>query len=104
MISVIVQRNPADFQGPDISDPLIATDAQAVARGTAEVDKLSTDRVDVSGTCSLHSYMEPGSIVLVTDLQLGQYKAMLKMFSLSVTRQPNGTFSASTNVTLEREE
>lgn len=103
MISIIVQRTPADFQGPDISDPLIATEDQAMARGRAEIDKNATDRVIVSGTCPLHSYMRPGSIVLVTDMQMGQYRAMLKSFALVMDRQKDGQFAATTNVTLERE-
>lgn len=103
MISIIVQRPPADYQGPDISDPLIATEAQAQARGREEIDRSGSDRVIVSGTCPLHSYMRPGSMVLVTDIQLGQYPAMLKSFALTMDRQPDGSFTATTNVTLERE-
>lgn len=103
MISVIVRRSPYDFQGADISDPLIASDAQAVARGRAAIDENCSDRVMVSGTCPLQIYMQPGSIVEVTDLQLGSYRAMLHLFSLTIDRQKDGSFTAMSNVVLERE-
>jgi len=103
MISIIVQRAPADRQGPDISDPLIATEAQAMARGRAEIDQNSTDRVQSSETCPMLGYMPPGSILSVTDVQLGQYRAMLKSFAVTIDRQADGSFSAVTNITKERE-
>ncbi len=102
-VSVIVERSPADNQGADISDPLISIEAQGRERGRREIDKNSTDRVTVSGTCPLHTYMQPGAIVQMTDLQTGQYRAMLKSFSLSIDRQENGSFSAVTNISMERE-
>lgn len=103
MISIIVQRAPADFQGADISDPLIATEAQAQARGRAEIDKKSTNRVQLSGVCPVRAYMQPGSVSLVSDLQQGQYPAMLRSFSLTIDRQKDGKFKATTNIVQERE-
>lgn len=102
-VSVLVQRLPADYQGSDISDPLIATDAQAMARGRTEIDKNFSDRVIVSGTCPLHTDMQPGKIIAMTDLQTGQYRAMLKTFSLTIDRRADGSFTAVTNISMERE-
>jgi len=48
-------------------------------------------------------YMPPGSILSVTDVQLGQYRAMLKSFAVTIDRQADGSFSAVTNITKERE-
>lgn len=102
-VSVIVQRAPADFQGQDITDPLIATDAQAIERGRIEIERKYSDRFTVSGTCPLHTYMQPGKIVQVTDLQKGEYQAILRMFSLTIDRQADGNFTAVTNIVMERE-
>ena len=102
-VSVTVQRLPADFQGKDVSDPLIATEAQAVERGRMEIERNCSDRMMVSGTCPLHTYMQPGKIVQVTDLQKGEYRALLRMFSLTIDRQGEDSFTAVTNIVMERE-
>lgn len=101
-VSVIVQRSPADTQGPDITDPLIATEQQAMERGRVEIERNSTDRVIISGSCPLHSYMQPGQTVQMTDLQTGVYFAMLSSFALTIDRQPDGSHTAVSNITLER--
>ena len=102
-ISIIVQRPPADYQGPDISDPLIASTAQAVARGTAEINKKSSNRVEVSGSMPLHPWMQQGKMVMVTELDGNQYMAMIR--HCSITIDINGQdLSAVTNLILEREE
>lgn len=103
MISIIVQRPPADNQGPDISNPLIGTESQAIGAATAEIDKHSTDRVEVSGVIPLNPYMKPGLVVLVTDLQRGQYRAMIISFSVTISREADGGFTATSNIVLERE-
>lgn len=102
-VSVVVQRSPGDFQGQDISDPLIATEAQAVERGRNEIESSCSDRMQVSGTCPMQPWMQPGKIVQVTDLQQGEYRAMIRSFSLSIDRQADGTFTARSNIVLERE-
>jgi len=103
-ISVIVKRAPGDFQGPDISDALISTEAQAVVRGTAEIDKKCSNRVMVSGSCIFMLWMEPGKIVEVDDPQNGKYKGMLRSFARSSDYQGGGKFEAKTSITIEREE
>ena len=103
-ISVIVKRAPADFQGGDITDPLIATRAQAIVRGKAEIDKQCSNRVMVSGQCIFMLWMEPGKIVEVDDPQNGKYKGMLRSFARTSQYQGDGKFEAKTNITIEREE
>jgi hypothetical protein len=102
-ISIIVERSPADRQGPDIVNSLIASEAQALQAGRAEIDTNSTDRFTVSGSSPISSYMEPGKIVQISDLQKGTYKSMLRNFSSSLTMQAPGSFSATTSVIVERE-
>jgi len=80
MISIIVERSPGDNQGPDIVDSLIATEVQAVERGRVEIDKQSTNRMIISGSCPMRSYMEPGKLVQVSDLEQGNYIAMLRSY------------------------
>lgn len=103
MISIIVQRAPGDSQGSDVSDKLISTELQAIARGTTEINKTCSDRVIVSGSCPARAYMEPGSICAVTDMQQGQYRAMLRSYSLTLETNGDGSFSAVTDITMERE-
>lgn len=102
MNPIIVQRAPADFQGPDITDSLIVVPLQALRKGIAEINKTALSKVDVSGTVPLVPYMEPGKVALVTDLEIGQYKAVLKRCPLTIDRQQDGSFTATTSVVLQR--
>lgn len=101
MISIIVQQAPADYQGPDISDPLIISEAQALAKGRSAISKSHPRRVQVSGTAVMQPYMMPGAIVLYTDRHGTQYRAVLKRAPLTIDRQNVGNFSATTNIVLE---
>lgn len=100
MISIIVQRAPADYQGPDIIDALIVTEAQAQAKGRSQITKHHHDRVRISGTCALQPYMAPGSIILYTDRGGKQHRCLLKSSSLTITRQQGG-FTATSDITME---
>lgn len=101
MISIIVERSPGDNQGPDIVDSLIASDVQAIERGRIEVDRQCTNRMIVSGSCPMRSYMEPGKLIQVSDLEQGNYVAMLRSYSFDI-RIGAGDFSATTSVVLEK--
>lgn len=103
MIFITAKRPPANKQGPDITDQLLSSEAQARERGRVEIDANCSNRTIVSGTCVIHSYMQPGKMVQVTDLEKGNYMAMLRSFSLSINRQKD-SFKATTNVILERDE
>lgn len=101
MISIIVERAPADNQGPDIVDTLIATEVQAVERGRIEIDRQCTNRMMISGSCPMRSYMEPGKLVQVSDLEQGNYIAMLRSYAFDIRIDVN-SFSAVTSVVLEK--
>lgn len=101
MISIIVKQGPGDYQGPDISDPLITSEAQALAKGRSAISKSHPRRVQVSGTSVLQPYMAPGSILLYTDRHGNQFKAVLKRSPLTIDRQQDGSFSATTNLVME---
>ena len=102
MISIIVERAPGDSQGKDITDPLLTSEAQGQQLGRSYIDESFANKFDVSGSCVLNDYMEPGKTVQVTDLESGSYNAVLKSYSASITRQADGSFTAVSDVILER--
>lgn len=101
MIAVLVQRPPADQQGPDISDNLITSEPVAVERGRNEIDRNSSSREIVTGSGALRAFLQPGSLIEVMDFEAGPWRGMVTGFSLSVTRSET-EFSADTNLTVER--
>lgn len=102
MIHVIVERQPANRQGPDISDSLITTEAVARERGRNEIDANSTNRYIVTGNGPLLSFIRPGSIVEVQQTSRPPYRAMVRKWALSITRDGDN-FSATQSLELERE-
>jgi len=102
MISVIVQRQPADKQGPDISESLITSELVARERGRNEVDYAYSNREIVTGTGPLKDILRPGSMIQVMDLEQGAWKGKLTNFSLKLNRTDSG-IDASYSVTIERE-
>lgn len=101
MKTVIVQRPPADRQGPDIISPLITSESIAVARGTAEIDLECSNRVLVSGAIPVQAAILPGTVVAVTDLETGAWRGMLRQFAVTIDRSEQG-LTATANVTIER--
>lgn len=101
MISVIVQRAPGDRQGPDISDPLIVTEAVAVARGTAEIDRNCSDRKQVDGAMPISAWRQPREIVAVTDAEEGVYRGMVTRFARTIDRRRD-QLTAEDSITIER--
>jgi hypothetical protein len=101
MKSIIVQRPPADRQGPDIISPQIRTEAQAIARATAEIDQNCSDRVAVTGAMPLQALLMPGAIIEVTDAERGGYRAMVRTMSFTIDRSAD-TLTATSNIQLER--
>lgn len=100
MISVIVQQQPADFQGPDIVDQMIATQAMALRRGSSAISRDHLDRRRISGTCGLRQYMRPGSIILYTDRAGEQHRCLLLQSPGTINRD-GGSFTATTNLVME---
>jgi hypothetical protein len=80
----IIQRHPADVEGPDIVDPLLTSEEAIIQRGRAEINENSKSKVDVS--CNLIpgvGYIEPGTIVEVSDMELGKVRGMATSYSFS---------------------
>ena len=101
MKSIIVQRPPADRQGQDIISAQIRTEAQAIARGTAEIDKNCSDRVLVAGTMPLQELIMPGAVVEIADAEGGNYRAMVRAFAWTIDRNQD-SLTAASNLQLER--
>ena len=101
MISILVQRPPADRQGPDISDPLLAAPIAARERGRIEIDRESTDRVLVQVTGPYLGWLSPGSLVEYRGRR-GSWRGLARRCALTLTRS-EGEFRADHAVELERE-
>lgn len=101
MISVIVERQPADRQGPDISEPLITSEAVAVERGRNEIDASCSSREIVTGSGPLRGYLQPGKLIEIMDMESGPWRGRITAFSLTLTRGETD-FSADMNLTVER--
>lgn len=101
MISVIVERYPADKQGPDISDALITSEAVAIERGRNEVDHSYTSRENVSGTGPYRGYMQNGKLVEVMDMEAGPWRGKMTGFSLSISRSDT-EFAVESSMRIER--
>jgi len=101
MISVIVQRDPADKQGPEISEFLITSEQVAIERGRNEIDYNSSNREIVTGSGPLKGFIRPGSLVEVADMERSAWRAKVTGCALTLTRG-DADFSADINLTLER--
>ncbi len=67
MIDLIVQRAPADLQGNDIVDPLLATQAAALRRGRNELDAKATAKTENRYQIIYRSGIRGGQLVQVID-------------------------------------
>lgn len=102
MISIVVQRPPADNPGQDITDPLITTPAVAIARGTAEIDQACSDRLAVTVSGPATGWVAPGLLAQVEDAELGTYRGMITSTSLAVT-MGDDQVTADINLGIERD-
>ncbi|MFA5682759.1 MAG: hypothetical protein WC999_15630 [Hydrogenophaga sp.] len=101
MEPIIVQRAPGDRQGPDIISAQIRTEAQAIARGTQEINRNCSDRLMVAGAMPLSELLAPGSVVAVTDLEQGVWRGMIRAMAWTIDRTQGG-LTAETSVQIER--
>ena len=101
MISVIVERLPADRQGRDISDQLVTSDLVAIERGRNEIDANCCSRELVTGTGPLQGYLRPGHLVEVADSEQQMWRGMIRSCAITVSRD-NNQFSADVNLEIER--
>ena len=100
-MKIIVQRPPADKNGPDIVDPLLLTEPVAIARGTREIDYHSTNRSIENGNCILLPYMPSGSLINVTEATR-IYRGKLKKYSITIDISGR-VYTATSAVEIESE-
>lgn len=101
MISVIVQRAPADRPGPDITDPLLTSDAAARERGRNEIDATCSDRALVAVAGPFRRWMAPGTL-LGYHGRRGAWRGMVRRCALTISRDGD-QFSADISLEVERE-
>lgn len=101
MISVIVQRAPADKQGPAISEALITSEPVAIERGRNEIDAAGSNRETVTGTGPLKGWIRPGALVEVADMEQAAWRAKVKTCAITLARGETD-FTADVNLTMER--
>ena len=102
MISAIVQRQPADKPGPDISDPLITAIPVATERGRNEIDANCSARQTVTLDIEPRAGLRINRIVEVQDLEQVAWRGLLTGIQMSASRD-NDTVTRTLQVTLERE-
>ena len=86
MIEILVSRAPGDKRGPAISDPLITSIPVALARGSAEINRLISNRKTVGIATALMPMQLPGGLVGITTgkgRRVGKLRAMEKTFQIS---------------------
>ncbi len=102
-MKIIVSRDPADKQGPDIIDSLLTDEVVGRARGTREIDFNYSNRYLEQGNCPLLPYMPTGSLVNVTESS-GSYRGKLSSYSIIIDIDVEGaTYTASSAIAIERE-
>ena len=101
MISVIVERAPADRQGPDITDQLLTADPPARERGRNEIDRNSTNRSLVSLSGPYRGWRQPGELLHYIGRR-GSWVGMVRRSSLTIHRDGD-EFRADMALEIERE-
>lgn len=98
-MNVIVQRSPADMQGPDIVNVLLVTEASGRARGLAEINHNDTPRKNLAGNGPKNMLMYPCRLVEI--IKKGSVKrGILTMYSRSYNKSGNN-FTIDSAVTIE---
>lgn len=102
MIAITVQREPADKQGPDITDPLLTAENAALERGRNEIDHNSTARIIESITGPYRRFVAPGSLAKFHGRR-GYWKGMVTRCAITLNRNAE-TFTAECALEMEREQ
>jgi hypothetical protein len=102
MISVIVQRQPADKPGPDISDPLINSELVARERGRNAIDADYSARQTVTLDIEPVSGLRINQLVEVQDLEAVAWRSLITGISMSARRDADSV-TRSQQITVERE-
>ena len=101
MISVIVERPPADKQGPNISNPLITSNIVAIECGRNKIDYSYTNRELVSGTGPEKGWVRQGRIIEVADSEQNVWRGKTINCQIVIDMRKN-KFAAATNIEVER--
>lgn len=101
MINVLVQRAPADKQGPDITDNLLTSEAAAVERGRQEIDASCSNRATLSCSGPYRRWLRPGLLVEYQGRRSVR-RGMIRRSALTITRD-NESFSAQFSLEIEVE-
>lgn len=98
-VNITVSRSPGDKPGPDIVNPLIATDAVARARGRAEINHNGSSRKVVHGNGPKNTLMLPTFLVEIIKKNV-RYRGILTMYSRSYNRS-GSNFTIDSAVSVE---
>jgi hypothetical protein len=89
--------------GDEIVDSLITSDLAAESVGRAYIDEEMYDMEDVTASCSLHGYMQPGWVAKATDRVDGAYNGEIDTFSINISKDDSGaTITAYSAVKIRR--
>ena len=102
MITILVQRDPANRQGSDITDPLLTSELAAVERGRNEIDANCSSRVMVTMETLPISGARPNQMVEVQDIAAPAWRGLLTGMTVRVSRDGEQVNSSMT-LTVERE-
>ena len=101
MISIIVERAPADRTGADIVDPLLTSEPAALERGRNEIDAQCSDRVVVNASGPHRRWINPGTLVEYHG-QRNIWRGILTRCAITITRDGDN-FTADRALEMERE-
>jgi hypothetical protein len=101
MISVTVQRAPADKQGADISDNLLTSDAAAVERGRNEIDAVCSNRATFTCTGPHRLFVPPGTVVEYHGRR-SIWRGIVRRCAITLNRD-GSSFTADRAFEIERE-
>ena len=101
MISIVVERAPADRVGEDIVDPLLTSEPAALERGRNEIDGQCSERVIVSINGPHRRWIQPGKLVEYHG-QRSTWRGQVTQCAITITRDGD-TFTADRALEMERE-
>ena len=101
MITVTVQRDPANRPGPDITDQLLTSDVAARERGRVEIERNGSNRLLVSVAGPYRRWIAPGGLVDYHGRR-GPWRGLVRRCALTLSREGD-SFTADVALELERE-
>lgn len=101
-MQLTVLRGAGARLAPDVVEPLLASEAAGIERGRREINYHGSGRTLEQCQCPLHDFIETGSLVWITESEQ-QWSGLVRYFSLTVTVEVGGHFTADTALHVERE-